>query len=106
MIVHSPANSSAMHAPATPPPRIVAIGETLWDLLPDGAVWGGAPGNVVCHAAGLIRESLSMADVLKLNDEELPVVAAPRRDAKNHGFHRRFAGTGGQAGGGASRKPC
>ena len=42
-----------MHAPATTPPRIVAIGETLWDLLPDGAVWGGAPGNVACHAAGL-----------------------------------------------------
>ena len=42
-----------MHPPATTPPRIVAIGETLWDLLPDGAVWGGAPGNVACHAAGL-----------------------------------------------------
>lgn len=42
-----------MHAAATTPPRIVAIGETLWDLLPDGAVWGGAPGNVACHAAGL-----------------------------------------------------
>jgi fructokinase len=34
-------------------PRIVAIGETLWDLFPDAAVWGGAPGNVACHAAGL-----------------------------------------------------
>jgi fructokinase len=42
-----------MHTPATTPPRIVAIGETLWDLLPDGAVWGGAPGNAACHAAGL-----------------------------------------------------
>lgn len=35
------------------PPRIAAIGETLWDLFPDAAVWGGAPGNVACHAAGL-----------------------------------------------------
>ena len=42
-----------MNAAATTPPRIVAIGETLWDLLPDGPVWGGAPGNVACHAAGL-----------------------------------------------------
>lgn len=32
---------------------VVGIGETLWDLFPDGAVWGGAPGNVACHAAGL-----------------------------------------------------
>jgi hypothetical protein len=42
-----------MHTPAATPPRIVAIGETLWDLLPDGGVWGGAPGNAACHAAGL-----------------------------------------------------
>lgn len=35
------------------PPTIIGIGETLWDLFPDGAVWGGAPGNVACHAAGL-----------------------------------------------------
>jgi fructokinase len=42
-----------MNAPATALPRIVAIGETLWDVFPDGAVWGGAPGNVACHAAGL-----------------------------------------------------
>ena len=33
--------------------QVVGIGETLWDLFPDGAVWGGAPGNVACHAAGL-----------------------------------------------------
>lgn len=38
-----------------PPHRLqmAAIGETLWDLFPDAAVWGGAPGNVACHAAGL-----------------------------------------------------
>jgi len=32
---------------------MVAIGETLWDLFPDAAVWGGAPANVACHVAGL-----------------------------------------------------
>ena len=37
-------------------PRVVGIGETLWDLFPDGAVWGGAPGNVACHAAALGAE--------------------------------------------------
>ena len=33
--------------------RVIGIGETLWDLFPDGAVWGGAPANVACHAACL-----------------------------------------------------
>lgn len=30
--------------------RIVAIGEVLWDLLPQGAVMGGAPANFAIHA--------------------------------------------------------
>lgn len=50
------------------PPRIVAIGETLWDLFPDGAVWGGAPGNVACHAAGL---GAAAAVVSRLGSDEL-----------------------------------
>ena len=57
-----------MHAPATTSPRIVAIGETLWDLLPDGAVWGGAPGNVACHAAGL---GAAAAIVSRLGHDDL-----------------------------------
>ena len=32
-------------------PRIVGIGEVLWDLLPAGRQMGGAPANVICHAA-------------------------------------------------------
>lgn len=32
-------------------PRIVAVGELLWDLLPQGRQPGGAPGNFCCHAA-------------------------------------------------------
>lgn len=34
-------------------PRIVAIGEVLWDLLPSGAVLGGAPANFTIHARTL-----------------------------------------------------
>jgi len=31
-------------------PRIVALGELLWDLLPEGPSLGGAPANVAYHA--------------------------------------------------------
>jgi fructokinase len=42
---------------------VVGIGETLWDLFPDGAVWGGAPGNVACHAAGLGARAMMVSRV-------------------------------------------
>jgi fructokinase len=32
---------------------IVALGEILWDVFPDGPRFGGAPANFACHAAGL-----------------------------------------------------
>lgn len=35
------------------PPRIVAVGEILWDLLPAGRQMGGAPANFACHARAL-----------------------------------------------------
>lgn len=34
-------------------PRILSLGEVLWDLFPDGERFGGAPANVACHAAML-----------------------------------------------------
>jgi fructokinase len=34
-------------------PVIIGIGETLWDVYPDAAHFGGAPANFACHAAGL-----------------------------------------------------
>jgi fructokinase len=34
-------------------PTIVAVGEILWDLFPEGPRFGGAPANFACHAAGL-----------------------------------------------------
>jgi fructokinase len=33
--------------------QIVALGEILWDLFPDGPRFGGAPANFACHAAQL-----------------------------------------------------
>jgi len=35
------------------PPTVVGLGEILWDLFDDAAVFGGAPANFACHAAGL-----------------------------------------------------
>lgn len=36
---------------------MVGLGEALWDLLPNGDHFGGAPANVVLHAAALGAES-------------------------------------------------
>ncbi len=32
-------------------PKIISLGEVLWDLFPDGERFGGAPANFACHAA-------------------------------------------------------
>lgn len=32
-------------------PKIISLGEALWDLFPDGEKFGGAPANFACHAA-------------------------------------------------------
>jgi fructokinase len=42
---------------------IVAIGELLWDLLPDGKQLGGAPANVAQHCLGLGAESVLVSRV-------------------------------------------
>jgi fructokinase len=39
------------------PFKILALGEVLWDLLPDGPVLGGAPANFACHAGALGADS-------------------------------------------------
>jgi fructokinase len=38
-------------------PVVVGVGEVLWDVLPDGEHFGGAPANVAVHAAALGAES-------------------------------------------------
>ena len=40
-----------------PRPVVVGLGEALWDVLPDGDHFGGAPANVAVHAASLGAES-------------------------------------------------
>ena len=46
-------------------PRVVALGEVLWDLFPDGARLGGAPSNFAVHAASLGAESVLVSRVGK-----------------------------------------
>jgi fructokinase len=52
-----------MTQPSPSSPCVAGLGETLWDIFPDGAVWGGAPANVACHAAGLGAESFMVSSV-------------------------------------------
>ncbi|HAB19274.1 MAG TPA: carbohydrate kinase, partial [Verrucomicrobiales bacterium] len=44
-------------------PKIVAVGEILWDLLPDGRQMGGAPTNFACHAHALGASSYLISRV-------------------------------------------
>lgn len=44
-------------------PRVVSIGEVLWDEFPDGSRLGGAAANVAFHAARLGAESLLVSRV-------------------------------------------
>lgn len=46
-----------------PRPLIVGIGEVLWDVFPDGEHFGGAPANVVMHAAALGAEAFMISAV-------------------------------------------
>ncbi len=46
-------------------PRIVAFGEVLWDVFPDGARLGGAPANFAVHAASLGAEAVLVSRVGK-----------------------------------------
>jgi len=48
-------------------PTVVALGELLWDLFPDGPRFGGAPGNFAHHAAALDAQ-VSMVSAVG-NDE-------------------------------------
>jgi len=54
-------------------PRVVAVGELLWDLLPGGKKLGGAPGNVAHHARSLGADVVLVSRVGRdpLGDEAL-----------------------------------
>ncbi len=47
---------------------IVALGEVLWDVFPDGAKFGGAPANFACHAAAFGARAAMVSCV---GDDEL-----------------------------------
>lgn len=44
-------------------PLVVAVGELLWDLLPEGRQLGGAPGNVAAHARSLGADAMLVSRV-------------------------------------------
>jgi fructokinase len=44
-------------------PRIVSIGEIIWDMLPKGKQLGGAPANFICHAKSLGAEATLISRV-------------------------------------------
>jgi fructokinase len=52
-------------------PTIVAIGEVLWDMFPDGAQFGGAPANFACTAAELSNGSMDVHIVSAVGRDEL-----------------------------------
>lgn len=49
-------------------PTVVAVGELLWDLLPSGPQFGGAPGNFAHHAASL---GAAVSMVSAVGDDDL-----------------------------------
>lgn len=52
-------------------PRIVAVGEALWDVLPSGPRLGGAPTNFACAAARLARGAAQVSLVTCVGDDAL-----------------------------------
>ena len=62
---------------------VVGLGEILWDIFEDAAIFGGAPANFACHAAGLGlhatiksavgRDSLGEQALAWLAERPLPV---------------------------------
>jgi fructokinase len=52
-------------------PTIIAIGEILWDMFPDGAQFGGAPANFACGVAGLCGNSMEVYIVSAVGRDDL-----------------------------------
>ena len=53
------------------PYHIIAIGEILWDVFPDGPRFGGAPANFGCSAAELAQQSALITMVSAVGDDKL-----------------------------------
>jgi fructokinase len=58
--------------------RILAIGETLWDVFPDGPRFGGAPCNFACACAGLGGEAVRVAVASAVGRDDLGSAAVAR----------------------------
>ena len=49
---------------------IVGLGEVLWDVFPDAALFGGAPANFACHAAALGGSRVSVSVVSAVGNDD------------------------------------
>lgn len=67
--------TSSFHHDAAMTPKILGLGEILWDLLPSGAQLGGAPGNFAYHARALGAEA---GIVTRVGDDALGRVIRAR----------------------------
>ncbi len=77
---------------------IVGIGETLWDVFPDGPRFGGAPANFACSAAELGRDQVEVWMASAVGQDELGTraLAAFREHGVNTGAVATLAKPSGQ----------
>ena len=81
---------------AAPQPRVLCVGETLFDGLPNGIFLGGAPLNVACHLASLGasvqyasavgNDRLGIDAVRRLNNRGVDTTLVSTTDAAETGF--------------------
>ena len=79
-----------MSSPSAEKFKVVSVGEVLWDLLPEGALMGGAPANVSIHARALGadarlvsrvgRDALGDEIVRRFEDRGFPIDTIQRSD--------------------------
>lgn len=66
---------------------VVALGEVLWDVFPDGPRFGGAPANLACHAAAMGADVFMVSQV---GDDELGEKAI--ESLRTHGVNTDHVG--------------
>lgn len=54
-----------------PPKTILALGEVLWDVFPDGPRFGGAPANFACACAELGRQRVNVSLASAVGNDDL-----------------------------------
>lgn len=59
----APAHQGRSRGTRSRPPCCIGLGEILWDLLPGGRQWGGAPANFAYHAHALGAEALVLSRI-------------------------------------------